>query len=53
MNRCGATNSKSNTIFLSDYGEFDPGSGRTLAEWIRHASRTRFIPSGILRVANG
>ena len=22
------------------YGEFDPGSGRTLAAWIRHASRT-------------
>jgi hypothetical protein len=21
-------------------GEFDPGSGRTLAAWIRHASRT-------------
>ncbi len=21
--------------------EFDPGSGRTLAAWIRHASRTR------------
>jgi hypothetical protein len=25
------------------YGEFDPGSERTLAAWIRHASRT--IPS--------
>ena len=23
------------------YGEFDPGSERTLAAWIRHASRTR------------
>ena len=22
------------------YGEFDPGSERTLAAWIRHASRT-------------
>ena len=24
-----------------DNGEFDPGSERTLAAWIRHASRTR------------
>jgi hypothetical protein len=23
------------------HGEFDPGSERTLAAWIRHASRTR------------
>ena len=28
------------------YGEFDPGSERTLAAWIRHASRTRKVPSG-------
>ena len=27
-------------------GEFDPGSERTLAAWIRHASRTRKDPSG-------
>ena len=27
------------TVF---YGEFDSGSERTLAAWIRHASRTRF-----------
>jgi hypothetical protein len=27
-------------------GEFDPGSERTLAAWIRHASRTRKNPSG-------
>ena len=27
-------------------GEFDPGSERTLAAWIRHASRTRKLPSG-------
>ena len=26
---------------MSFYGEFDPGSERTLAAWIRHASRTR------------
>jgi len=25
------------------YGEFDPGSERTLAAWIRHASRTEFL----------
>ena len=29
-----------------DNGEFDPGSERTLAAWIRHASRTRKHPSG-------
>ena len=29
-----------------DHGEFDPGSERTLAAWIRHASRTRKFPSG-------
>jgi hypothetical protein len=27
---------------LRIYGEFDSGSERTLAAWIRHASRTRF-----------
>ena len=27
------------TVFIN--GEFDPGSERTLAAWIRHASRTR------------
>jgi hypothetical protein len=27
-------------LFL--YGEFDSGSERTLAAWIRHASRTEF-----------
>ena len=36
-------------------GEFDPGSGRTLAAWIRHASRTvenfRVLESGE-RVSN-
>ena len=30
---------KSLTVF---YGEFDSGSERTLAAWIRHASRTGF-----------
>ena len=28
-----------------DNGEFDPGSERTLAAWIRHASRTRKLSS--------
>ena len=40
---------KSRTIILLlffDNGEFDPGSERTLAAWIRHASRTRKLPSG-------
>ena len=31
---------KSLTVF---YGEFDSGSERTLAAWIRHASRTGFL----------
>ena len=29
------------SVFSILYGEFDPGSERTLAAWIRHASRTR------------
>ena len=34
--------------------EFDPGSGRTLAAWIRHASRTRKYCFGdTIRVADG
>jgi hypothetical protein len=33
------------SIFF-DNGEFDPGSERTLAAWIRHASRTGKLPSG-------
>ena len=42
------------TTILHYYdGEFDPGSGRTLAAWIRHASRTVSVPSGTGRVANG
>ena len=28
-------------------GEFDSGSERTLAAWIRHASRARFFPVAI------
>jgi hypothetical protein len=34
-------------------GEFDPGSGQTLAAYLRHASRTGSPPSGGGRVANG
>ena len=36
-------------------GEFDSGSERTLAAWIRHASRTVFIEAqvDIKAVANG
>jgi len=34
-------------------GEFDPGSGQTLAAYLRHASRTGAILSGIVRVADG
>ena len=28
---------------IKNFGEFDPGSERTLAAWIRHASRTRTL----------
>ena len=38
--------SKSLSEIVIDHGEFDPGSERTLAAWIRHASRTRKFPSG-------
>ena len=31
---------------LLNYEGFDLGSERTLAAWIRHASRTRIYPSG-------
>ena len=34
----------SRTVFN---GEFDSGSERTLAAWIRHASRARFFPVAI------
>ncbi len=44
-------------LLYIDNGEFDPGSERTLAAWIRHASRTRKLPSGSEysgeRVSNG
>ena len=43
--------------YIINNGEFDPGSERTLAAWIRHASRTRKFPSGSEysgeRVSNG
>ena len=35
------------------YWEFDPGSGRTLAACLTHASRTDEAPSGTELVANG
>ena len=33
-------------VIYFNNGEFDSGSERTLAAWIRHASRTRKLPSG-------
>ena len=33
--------------------EFDPGSGRTLAARLTHASRTKLAPSGTNLVADG
>ena len=37
------------------FGEFDPGSGRTLAACLTHASRTGLVPFflGVGLVANG
>ena len=35
------------------HGEFDPGSGRTLAARLTHASRARTSPSGLGTAANG
>ena len=37
----------------SFFGEFDPGSGRTLAACLTHASRTGTFISVKVRVANG
>ena len=33
--------------------EFDPGSARTLAAWLKHASRAVKAPSGVYKAANG
>ena len=33
-------------VVIDIYGEFDPGSGRTLAACLTHASRARLHPSG-------
>ena len=38
---------------LQTIGEFDPGSGRTLAARLTHASRARTGPSGPGTAANG
>ena len=52
-----AKSRKNFLLLYIDNGEFDPGSERTLAAWIRHASRTRKFPSGNEysgeRVSNG
>jgi len=34
-------------------GEFDPGSGRTLAAWIRHASRATHSLRGLTERRTG
>ena len=33
--------------------EFDPGSERTLAAWLRHASRTELRSNSVVAVAEG
>ena len=38
---------------IQTYEEFDPGSGRTLAARLTHASRTERFPSGDRLVADG
>ena len=35
------------------HGEFDPGTGRTLAARLTHARRARTRPSGLGTAANG
>src|SRR3989304_6175765 len=37
------------TRFIAFYGEFDPGSERTLAAYLTHASRTRIVGLAIIR----
>src|SRR5262245_29841502 len=55
--RRGRTSIKSNgadpSVPLDLYGEFDPGSGRTLAARLTHASRTVNRASARGSVANG
>ena len=40
-------------LFLVCFGEFDPGSGRTLAACLTHASRTGFWGSGFFGWGSG
>src|SRR3954454_691692 len=48
-----SANSRFSALIKIIYGEFDPGSGRTLAACLTHASRTRpLLREGVL-VANG
>ena len=43
----------SSNFLIIYYGEFDSGSERTLAAWIRHASRTEWLrPLSGARVSN-
>ena len=41
------------TVLTVFDGEFDPGSGRTLAACLTHASRAVRLPLGGTRAANG
>jgi|AGTN01.2.fsa_nt_gi hypothetical protein len=38
----GNKSEKRKHLYINFYGEFDPGSGRTLAACLTHASRTEF-----------
>src|SRR5207245_10640297 len=48
--RCSDRSERTVSCFI---GEFDPGSGQTLAACIKHASRTDFSSQGQKRVENG
>ena len=52
-NEVRAVLKKTNGHKLSDNGEFDPGSGRTLAACFIHASRTRIGSLLSRKVADG
>src|SRR2546428_4322358 len=47
------TRSSLRTRFIAFLGEFDPGSERTLAAYLTHASRTRIVGLAIIRRFEG
>ena len=45
--------STSKDVLIQFFREFDPGSGRTLAACLTHASRANEVPSGTDLAADG